>query len=64
MQRDYDGKQPGNPSSAAQAILKIAEMKNPPLRLLGTDAVDIVEQADMQRLKEITSWRDLSASRF
>ena len=63
MQRDYDGKQPGNPSSAAQAILKIAELKNPPLRLLlGTDAVHIVEQADMQRLKEITYWRDLSVS--
>ena len=33
FQRDYDGKQPGDPAKAAQAILKVVGMDDPPLRL-------------------------------
>src|SRR5271155_6190270 len=34
FQREYDGNQPGDPSKAAIAILRVAGMENPPLRLL------------------------------
>ena len=33
FQRDYDGRQPGDPAKAAQAILKVVGMDDPPLRL-------------------------------
>jgi NAD(P)-dependent dehydrogenase (short-subunit alcohol dehydrogenase family) len=63
MQRGYDGRQPGDPSRAAQAILKIGGMDRPPFRLpLGSDAVNAIEQADLNRLEELRAWRGLSTS--
>lgn len=63
MQRAYDGRQPGDPARAAQALLKIAAMAQPPFRLpLGTDALQAIEQADRARLDELQRWRELSAS--
>lgn len=63
MQRAYDGRQPGDPARAAQAILALAAMPSPPLRLaLGSDAVARIEQADRQRLDELQRWRELSLS--
>ncbi|MBD8880791.1 SDR family NAD(P)-dependent oxidoreductase [Rhodanobacter sp. 7MK24] len=63
MQRDYHGRQPGDPVRAAQAILKVAAMKQPPLRLaLGSDAVAAISHADQTRLAELERWRELSAS--
>lgn len=39
FQRDYNGKQPGDPKKAAQAIIQPTQERNPPLRLLlGSDA--------------------------
>src|SRR5438552_3403457 len=39
FQRNYDGKQPGDPAKAAAAVLHIASLADPPLRLLlGSDA--------------------------
>lgn len=62
-QRDYNGRQPGDPARAAQAILKIAAMENPPFRLpLGSDALQLIERADRARLAELERWRALSAS--
>lgn len=62
-QRDYDGQQPGDPALAAQAILQLAAMPQPPLRLaLGSDAVAAIEAADGRRLEELQRWRALSAS--
>lgn len=62
-QRDYDGQQPGDPALAAQAILQLASMPQPPLRLaLGSDAVAAIEAADGRRLEELQRWRALSAS--
>lgn len=62
-QRDYDGQQPGDPALAAQAILQLAAMPQPPLRLaLGSDAVAAIEAADGRRLDELQRWRALSAS--
>ncbi|HEY2750731.1 SDR family NAD(P)-dependent oxidoreductase [Phenylobacterium sp.] len=63
FQRDYDGKQPGDPAKAAQVILKVVGMDDPPLRLLlGSDAARIVETADARKAEADRKWRDLSAS--
>jgi NAD(P)-dependent dehydrogenase (short-subunit alcohol dehydrogenase family) len=63
FQRDYDGKQPGDPAKAAAVLLKIAAMDSPPLRLLlGTDAADAAASADLQRGEEGSRWRALSVS--
>ncbi len=62
-QRAYNGKQPGDPVRAAQVIVDVAAMARPPFRLpLGTDAVKIIEQADLARLEELGHWRELSIS--
>jgi NAD(P)-dependent dehydrogenase (short-subunit alcohol dehydrogenase family) len=62
-QREYDGRQPGDPKRAAQAIVQIAAMNEPPFRLpLGSDAVKIIEQADRARLADLQRWRELSVS--
>jgi NAD(P)-dependent dehydrogenase (short-subunit alcohol dehydrogenase family) len=63
LQRDYDGRQPGDPSRAAQAILKIARMSQPPLRLpLGSDALKILVRTDLRKLEDLEAWRELSLS--
>lgn len=62
-QRTYDGNQPGDPARAAQAIVRIANMDCPPLRVaLGTDAFSAIEQADRSRLEERARWEALSLS--
>jgi NAD(P)-dependent dehydrogenase (short-subunit alcohol dehydrogenase family) len=62
-QRDYDGRQPGDPAKAAAAIIHLASLPNPPLRLpLGSDAIRAIEQNDAQRAAEHAAWRDLSLS--
>lgn len=63
FQREYDGKQPGNPAQAAAVVLLLAAMEAPPLRLLlGSDAVRIVETADRARTEADKKWRYLSVS--
>jgi len=63
MQRDYNGKQPGDPNRAAEAIMAVTRVKNPPLRLvLGRDAYNRAERWDQGRLTELLAWRDLSVS--
>ncbi|HWJ75415.1 MAG TPA: oxidoreductase [Kaistia sp.] len=63
MQRAYDGRQSGDPARAAQVILKIAAMDRPPFRLpLGSDALTIIEQADLVKLDELRRWHELSSS--
>lgn len=62
-QRDYNGRQPGDPARAAQVILAVAAMDAPPLRLaLGSDAVASIGAADTARLAELERWRSLSVS--
>ncbi len=62
-QRVYDGRQPGDPARAAQAILSLAALPQPPLRIaLGSDAADAIEAADTRRLEELRRWRALSVS--
>ncbi|MFZ4860864.1 oxidoreductase [Sphingobacterium sp. Mn56C] len=58
-----NGKQPGNPEKAVEALVKITEMEQPPLRLLlGTDAYNRV-QAKMQQLnEEFNLYKDITFS--
>jgi NAD(P)-dependent dehydrogenase (short-subunit alcohol dehydrogenase family) len=63
MQRGYNGKQPGDPKRAAQAIIAVASAESPPLRLvLGRDAFARAERTDESRLVELRAWRDVSWS--
>ena len=63
MQRAYDGRQPGDPAKAAQAIIALANTETPPLRLvLGSDAYARAEHNDEARLAELRAWRTTSVS--
>ncbi|MDP9807307.1 NAD(P)-dependent dehydrogenase (short-subunit alcohol dehydrogenase family) [Rhizobium tibeticum] len=62
-QRDYNGRQPGDPAKATAAVVHVASLAEPPLRLLlGSDALRGVEQNDAARAKEHAAWRELSVS--
>src|SRR5229473_2713467 len=63
FQRNYNGKQPGDPKKAAQAIVQLTQERNPPLRLLlGSDAYAAAEKNDLARLEEARIWKRLSVS--
>jgi NAD(P)-dependent dehydrogenase (short-subunit alcohol dehydrogenase family) len=63
FQRNYDGKQPGDPAKAAAALLHIASLAEPPLRLLlGSDAYKAAENHALQILASDLEWKDLSVS--
>lgn len=63
FQREYDGAQPGDPNKAAAALLKVAQLDEPPLRLLlGSDAVRAAAEADRARAESDRKWRSLSLS--
>lgn len=62
-QAEYNGRQPGDPAKAAQALLRLAALDDPPLRLpLGSDAVSAITAADQRRLAELEHWAPLSVS--
>ena len=63
FQRDYNGKQPGDPVKGAQAIIKIAYEEQPPLRLLiGSDAFNAAQKNDLQKMASDQKWQSLSCS--
>ena len=63
FQRDYNGKQPGDPRKAAQVIVQLTKENKPPLRLLlGSDAYNGAEKNDLARLEEARRWKELSLS--
>ncbi len=63
FQRNYDGKQPGDPAKAAAAVLHIASLSDPPLRLLlGSDAYNAAEKHALEMLESDRQWKDLSVS--
>jgi len=63
FQREYNGSQPGDPAKAAAVIIHIANLDEPPLRLLlGSDAVYLAEQTEQARIEADRRWRDLSIS--
>jgi len=55
--------QPGDPAKFAQALVKLVNAAEPPLRLpLGTDALERVAQKNAFVSEETTRWRPLSVS--
>ena len=63
FQRNYDGRQPGDPVKAAAVLLHIASLSEPPLRLLlGSDAYSAAENHGLQILASDREWKDLSVS--
>jgi len=63
FQREYNGAQPGDPSKAAAAIIRVASLDAPPLRLLlGSDAVRAVGDAERARIESDRAWQALSES--
>jgi len=61
--RQSSGKQQGDPNKAAQAILQIAQLTEPPLRLLlGSDAVYLAGIITAARSAEDEKWKSLSLS--
>ena len=63
FQRNYNGKQPGDPAKAAAALLHIASLSDPPLRvLLGSDSYAAAEKSALEKLESDRKWKDFSLS--
>ncbi len=61
--RQANGAQPGDPARAAQAIIRITRVDDPPLRLLlGADAVAAAKAAAEALAASDARWRELSES--
>jgi NAD(P)-dependent dehydrogenase (short-subunit alcohol dehydrogenase family) len=59
--RDSDGNQAGDPARAAEAIIKITEVENPPRHLvLGKIAMNLVRTQLSATLAEVDEWTELS----
>jgi NAD(P)-dependent dehydrogenase (short-subunit alcohol dehydrogenase family) len=57
----YSGQQPGDPAKAAEAMIKITEVENPPRHLpLGPFAVEEAEKKARALLAEVEQWRELA----
>jgi len=55
-----DGKQPGDPTKAAEAMIIAVESDDPPLRLvLGADAIGLLDQKRAAFSAELARWRAL-----
>jgi len=58
---EMDGKQPGDPDKAAQAMIQVVESDNPPLRLaLGADAVGAIDEKLKSVKAELDAWEEIS----
>src|SRR6266851_7102686 len=63
FQRSYNGRQPGDPAKAAAALLHVASLSEPPLRLLlGNDSYAAAEKSALDRIESDRNWKDLSLS--
>lgn len=63
FQREFNGKQPGDPARAAAALLRLACEENPPLRIvLGSDAYHSAERNDLAKMELAREWKALSLS--
>jgi NAD(P)-dependent dehydrogenase (short-subunit alcohol dehydrogenase family) len=63
FQREFNGKQPGDPTRAAAALLQLASEENPPIRIvLGSDAYHSAERNDLAKIDLARHWKDLSLS--
>jgi NAD(P)-dependent dehydrogenase (short-subunit alcohol dehydrogenase family) len=63
MLTDTDGKQPGDPARAADAMIAVVDAEKPPLRLpLGENCVGMVRKKLSHVSTELEQWLDLSLS--
>ena len=63
FQRSYNGRQPGDPAKAAAALLHVASLSEPPLRLLlGSDSYAAAEKSAVDKIESGRNWKDLSLS--
>lgn len=61
--QDMDGKQPGDPVKAAEAMVQAVNSDNPPLRLaLGADAVSAIETKLESVKTELDAWKDVAVN--
>jgi NAD(P)-dependent dehydrogenase (short-subunit alcohol dehydrogenase family) len=61
--RSMDGKQPGDPAKAADAIIQAIDSDHPPLRLvLGKYAIDKVKKKTASVLEELAAWESVGAA--
>lgn len=62
-QNEINGKQPGDPEKAADAMIRIVSEANPPMNLfLGSDAFSIANGKIAAVQKELADWKDLTVS--
>ncbi|MBP1857921.1 oxidoreductase [Rhizobium herbae] len=55
--------QPGDPARLAKAMIVLASVENPPLRMpFGTDTIAAIEAKNVDVARELADWRDLAAS--
>jgi NAD(P)-dependent dehydrogenase (short-subunit alcohol dehydrogenase family) len=58
-----NGRQGGDPAKLAQALLTVADLEQPPFRLIaGADAIAQAEEKLAERRLQIDAFRDLSSS--
>jgi len=63
FQREYNGKQPGDPAKAAAVLLDLASQEERPLRLLlGSDAYNAAEKSALEKLESDRKWKAVSLS--
>ena len=61
--KSMNGKQGGDPAKLADAIVKLAELKEPPIRFAaGADAVQVFEAKAKTLLAQVTAHHELSTS--
>lgn len=59
--QEMDGKQPGDPNKAAEAMIQVVESDNPPLRLaLGADAVETIAEKLESVKAELDAWKQVA----
>ena len=58
FQREYDGRQPGDPAKAAAVLLQVVSLTEPPLRLLlGSDSYAAAEKSALEKLTAVPQWK-------
>jgi NAD(P)-dependent dehydrogenase (short-subunit alcohol dehydrogenase family) len=61
--REYSGRQAGDPSRAAQVLLRLVESADPPSHLLlGSDALKLVKERLARLNRDIKAWEPISRS--
>lgn len=59
--QEMDGKQPGDPEKAAEAMVQAVESDNPPLRLaLGADAISAISEKLESVKAELDTWKKIT----